>query len=228
MSRIEIAAECADDLLPVVEHDVQDELQPGAVCALTHVAVDAVALDHAGAGVRVVDVAGAVVEHRGGAADDAGQHGLAAAGEAGEEVRLDEALGHEKVRLIGDAVEQQAVAGGHEPQIDKAGVVVCVVDDDPLMGDDFLAVAVEQLLRGGGTVAARGHEDGDAGLRRAGTDLAQDQRHQQAAGHRAGVVAGDDDDVLLPPDAVAQPGSSVRMGERLLDERALGHGRLKA
>ena len=131
------------------------------------------------------------------AGGDAGQDALAAAGEAGEEVRLDEALGHQQVGLGGQLVDDQVAAAGQLAEIDEVVGVVAVVDDDLLVGDDVLAELVDELFPGGLAVAAGGDQQGDVGVGAALADLLQHRGDDDLAGHRAGVVGADDDDLLL-------------------------------
>ena len=136
-------------------------------------------------------------------------------------MRLDKALGHQEIRFVSDAVEQQAVAGSHRAQIHKAVVVVRVMDDDALMGDDVLAVAIQKLLLRRGAVAACGHKDGNVGFRISGADFPQNDGHQQAAGDRARMIAGYDDDFLLAANALAQRQTAVRMRNGVFDQLGL-------
>ena len=92
---------------------------------------------------------------------DARQDALAAAGEAGEEVGLNEALGHQQVGLGGHLVDDQLGAGGKHADLHVARGVPAVVADELFLVGDLLAHLVHQLLVGGGAVEAGGDEEGD-------------------------------------------------------------------
>ena len=99
--------------------------------------------------------------------------------------------------------------------------------DNLLVGDDVLAVLVDELLVRGGTVHARGHEDAHARLRRRGVDAAKQDGHRHARGHGTRVVGADDDDVTLARAKLLELGRAVGVVEGVLDELLLALGRLE-
>ena len=107
-------------------------------------------------------------------------------------MRLDEALGHQQVRLHRRPVNDQGRAGGQNADLHIAVRVKGVVDADGFRRGDFLPQLGGQLRFGGQTVEARGHQQGDLN---AGIALPERPEHggqNVPAGHGAGVV-GDDD-----------------------------------
>lgn len=85
-----------------------------------------------GARPRIVDEGRAVVRKHGPAPRDAREHALAPAREPREEVRLDEPLRHQQIRLRREAVDHQRPARGQRPQVDEVRLVVAVVNHDLL------------------------------------------------------------------------------------------------
>ena len=96
------------------------------------------------------------------------------------------------------------------------------MDDDLLLGHDVGAELVDQLLLGGLTVAAGGDEDSDVGVGVALADLRQHLGHDDLAGHGTGVVAGDDDNLLLALSHDGQLGGADGVLQGLTDQLLLG------
>ena len=155
------AGERADDALRGVDDDVEHEGEPRAVGGEDHVAVDGVPLEDPGPRPGVGDELRAVVREDGLARGDAGQDRLAPAGEAREEVRFDESLGEQQVRLEREAVQAQAPAGGEDAGVDERGLVGRVVQDDPLARDDLLAELLDELLAARRAVARAAASGGE-------------------------------------------------------------------
>ena len=197
MSFFQIARPGGHDLLLTVQRHVHDELHVHRAGGADHVFVDGVALQHAGDRVGIGDGLVAVVLVDGGGVADAGQDALAPAGEAGEEVRLDEALADQQVAVHGDLVAEELGAAGQVAHLDEVVRLKGVVHGDLLVVHDGVAEHAPLLLLGGGPVQAGGDEDGDVRVRVAGADLRQQDGQGQLAGHSAGVVAGDQGDLLL-------------------------------
>ena len=197
MRKVDVAGDGVDGHLVGVIDDVDDIVEARAAGGVEHVVVDGVAVHDAGAAVGIVDELAVVVVDDGLAGGDAGQDALAAAGEAGEEVRLDEALGHEQVGLGGQLVDDEVAAAGQLADVGEVLDVVAVMDDYFLVRDYLLAELADELLLGGLAVAAGGDEEGDVGVGIALANLLEHGRDDDLAGHRAGVVGADDDDLLL-------------------------------
>ena len=142
-------------------------------------------------------------------------------------MRLDEALRKQQVGIGRDLVDDALTAGGQRADLLHHAVVGGDVHDDLLVGNDVLAVLVDELLVRGGTVHARGHEDAHACLRRRGVDAAKQDGHRHARGHGTRVVGADDDDVTLARAKLLELGRAVGVVEGVLDELLLALGRLE-
>ena len=224
MGKIDVAGDGEDGLLVGVDDHVDDVGQTRGAGGIEHVVMDGVAVDDAGAGAGAGDELAVVVIDNGLAGGDAGQNALAAAGEAGEEMGLDEALGHQQVGLGRQAVDDQVAAGGELAQVGQILGIVAVVDDDLLVGDDLGAELVDQLFLGGLPVAAGGDQDGDIRVGAALTDLSEHLGNDAFAGHGAGVVAGDEDDLLLALGHDAQLRGADGVGHGVVDQLNGGLG----
>ena len=221
MSLVDVSGKGADDLVLAVQDHVEDE---GEVCHLgrgEHVLVDMVVAEVASAGVGVVHKLAVVVVHDRLIGGHARQDGLAAAREAGKEVRLDEALGQQQVGVGSDLVDDALAAGGKGPDLLHHGVVGGHVHDDLLLGHDLLAVLVDELLVGGGTVHAGGDKDAHASLGRGGVDAAEQDGHGHAGGNGTRVIGADDDDVALAAAELLELGRTIGVVQGLLDELLL-------
>ena len=184
--------------------------------------MDGVVLQHAGGGVGAGDGLVGVVLVDGGGVADAGQDALAPAREPGEEVRLDEALGDQQVAVQRQLVDPQLGAGGQAADILEVVVLKGFVDGDLLVVDDLVAEHPALLLLGGGAVQPGGDQDGDVGVGAAGADLLQQNGQGELAGHRAGVVAGDDHHRMLALGQLPQAGGADGVGEGVADQFGLG------
>ena len=122
-------------------------------------------------------------------------------------MRLNKALGNDEVTFQRQTVDAESRAGGQLADITHLLRLEGVVDHDPLAGHDIGTEAVQQFLLGGGAVKAGGDQNGDGGVRLTLADLLQQNGHGDAGGHTAGVVRGDDQDILL---ALRQSGQGRR------------------
>ena len=164
---IQIAGICVDHALLLVDKHVQDKLQARLMRGEEHILMNGIALKAALHGARTGQEAGIVVVQHGLFRGDARQDRLAPAGEACEEVRLDEALGHDQLGPVHQVVDPQLAAGGQYALeghiVHAAGDVV----DDRLARDDFLAELVDHFLARGRPVHAGGDQYADFGVGRA-------------------------------------------------------------
>ena len=144
--------------------------------------MEGIAVQHAGAGAGGGNKLGAVVAQNGDLIAHAGQHALAAAGEAGEEVRLNEALGHQQVGLHRQPVNDAIGAGGEHADLHVGGGVPAVVNHNGFMVHDVLTQLANQLLFGGGAVEAGGNQQGDLDVRIAPAQLGQHMGQNVLAG----------------------------------------------
>jgi hypothetical protein len=150
--------------------------------------VHGVAVQNAGAGEVAVYEAAAVVAQNGDLVADAGQNALAAAGEAGEEVGLDKALGYKQIGLGRHAVDYARRAGGQDAHLHVALGIAAVVDDYLHLIHYLPAQLGLKLRSGGGAVEAGGHQQCDGNIGRALAQLGEHVRQYVPAGYRAGVV----------------------------------------
>ena len=205
--------------LVVVDHGVDDEGEPRPPRRPDHVPVDWVALEHARARPRIVDEGRAVVRKHGPAPRDAREHALAPAREPREEVRLDEPLRHQQIRLRREAVDHQRPARGQRPQADEVRLVVAVVNHDLLPRVQLRPELFAQLLRRGRAVAARGDQQRDLRRRVSAPDLLEHRRQDRPARHGPRVVAQEHDDLLLAARELAQARRADRVVQRAPHER---------
>ena len=100
----------------------------------------------AGTRMGIVHKLTVVVVHDGLVAGDARQDGLAATRETGKEVRLNEALGKQQIAIGGNLVDNALAARGQSADLLHHAVVSRDVHNDFLVGNDLLAVLVDELL----------------------------------------------------------------------------------
>ena len=87
-----------------------------------------------------------VVVHDGLVAGDARQDGLAATRETGKEVRLNKALGKQQIAIGGNLVDDALATRRQGADLFHHAVVSRDVHNDFLVGNDLLAVLVDELL----------------------------------------------------------------------------------
>ena len=213
-----VAGKGRHSLLVLVDDDVDDvgELRHGR--GRDHVLVHRVAVEDAGARIRAVDEAAAVIAHHRDLVADAGQHALAPAGKAREEVRLDEALGDQQLRLGGEPVDHAGRAGGQNAHPDVRRGIPAVVDDDAALPIQLVAELYAQLLLRAGAMEARGHQQRDLDIRAALPQLPEHVRQDIPAGDRARMVGNDDDAVFSAPGQLRKARAVDRMLHRLSDD----------
>ena len=128
---------------------------------------------------------------------DTGQHTLSAAGEAGEEVRLDKAFSYEQLSLYGHLVNYAGGAGRKDADLHIAVGVAAVVHDDLAVVVQLLAHFEDKLFLGAGAVEAGGNQQGNIDVGVTGLQLGVHVGQNVAAGHGTGVVGYDDNAVFL-------------------------------
>ena len=199
MGLIEVAGESGNHFFFLVNDYIADESQLGLLGGVDHIPVNGVAVQDAGAGKGAVNESGAVIGQYGGPAGDSGEHTLAPAGETGKEVGLNEALSHQQVRLGGQLVDEQLASGGQGAQRYHVLILAAEMDGKVQAGPEekLLAVFVQHLFPGGGAVEAGGHQHGDLCRRGTGPDLIYQLGQNNLAGDRAGVIAADNDNLML-------------------------------
>ena len=206
---------------------VQDEGEARLVHRENHVAVYWVAVERSGAGAFVRDEFRAVVRKhrlpRGHAREDR----FAPAVKAREEVRLDEALRDEKIRLDRGLVELQASAGGQDSAIDHGRIVAAVVHDDFLPRDDFFPEFPDQLFARRPPVEPGRDEQRHVDRPVAPPQPLQHRRNQHLRRNRARVVAEDYRGGLRSGGEFFELRAADRVVERFFDLRASVGGRLR-
>ena len=212
----EVAAEDAGDALVGVEGDVAEEVDAGVEGDAPDVFKDGVAFGDAVGGVVVGEVGNAVVAHDVVCGGDAGEDAFAATAVAGEEVRFDEAGDDADGGLHEGGVEVDAAASlaGVALQEDLLIGVAGVVGEDAVAAGD---IGAEQGVDLGGAerlMQAAADEEGDlvAGDAGGGQGFEQGGR-DLPVGDGAGVVAEDDGDVVIGPDAIGQGGRADGGGD---------------
>ena len=207
-----VAGEHAGDPPLRVEGDVEQEPRLDQRRRLSHLFPDRVAVGDPPGGVRVADHGVAVVGEHALAAGQRRQGALGAAGEAGEEVRLDEAGEDHQVRLHHRAVQADGVAAAGGAGGDQLRIVPGVVLPAAVAVDDAGAQHLPQLRFGLRAVGAQGVDQGDVVAR-------HPRRFQRPQQHRQDAVVGRGAcDVRVghhhPPLARRQLGEWRRVGGR--------------
>ena len=138
-------------------------------------------------------------------------------------MRLDKALGHQKVTFHSQPIDVETGAGGQLSHGDKVLGSEGIVDHNVLMVYDLVAEHFALLGLSGGPVEAGGDEDGDLCIGVSGPDLLQEDRECDFAGHSPGMIAGHDDDAALACCQVSEPGTSNWIGQSFLYQSSLTH-----
>ena len=157
-----------------------------------------------------------VVVHDGLVAGDTGQHGLAAAREAGKEVRLDKALGKQQIAIGSDLVDDALAARRQGADLLHHAVVSRDVHDDLLVGDNLLAILVDELLMRRRTVHTSRNQNTNASLGSCSMNVMQQNRHRHTRRNRTRMVRTDDNDILLASTKLLERRRAIRIGKRLL------------
>ncbi len=193
MGQPEMPGHGAHDVLLAIQDDIDDKGQSGDFGRMEHVEMDRIVAQVPGARVRRCDEFGAMVCHDGFAGGDTRQDAFPPAGESGEEMGLDEALGDNQFGFHHTPVQDQPAAGRQAADFHERIRVIGVMDDDFLAAENLLAEFLGEFAMGCLAVAARCDEDGDVDVRLSAAQPFEDLRHDDAAWHGAGMVAGDDD-----------------------------------
>ena len=107
-----------------------------------------------------------MVVHDGLVAGDTGKDGLTAAREPGKEVRLNKALGKQQIAIDGNLVDDALATRRQGADLFHHAVVSRDVHNDFLVGNDLLAVLVDELLVRRRTMHTRSNQNANARLRR--------------------------------------------------------------
>ena len=143
---------------------------------------------------------------------------------------LNKALPHQQVGLGGEAVDEQLTPRGQGTQMDHVLGLAALMDHKAQAGVpiELLAVFVQQLGLSGGPMETGGHQDGNLRLRAARPDFSDQFRQDDLAGHGPGVVAADDDHIVLAPGQFLQAGGADGLLQRPPDQLRLPGGGMVA
>ena len=159
--REQLAAEGVRDALLTVQHDVEREVRARRGGDRAHVVVHRIAVRDPPARIRMADAGGVVERQRRLEAGEARRDELGAAGEAREEVRLDEAGRDADVGPRPFAVQPHRHIGAEAAHPRQRRPVARIVIDDPDRREHLVAEHRAQLLVGVAAVRSRGDEDDD-------------------------------------------------------------------
>ena len=194
---VNVAGKGADDLVLAVEHHVKHKGKVSHLGSGKHVLAHMVVAQVAGTRVRIVHKLTVVVVHDGLVASDTGQHGLTATRETGKEMRLNEALGKQQIAIGGNLVDDALATRRQGADLFHHAVVSRDVHDDFLVGNDLLAILVDELLVRRRTVHTRSNQNTHASLGRSRMDVMQQNRHRHTRGNGTRMVGANDDNILL-------------------------------
>ena len=198
MSFFTVASEGSDDFLVRVDDDIADEGQFSRFSCIEHVFMDGVSLQNPCAGLGAVDEFRAMVCQNRDLAGNARQDGFTAARHAGEEMRFNKTFRNEQVSISCHLVDAAVPTRWQRADADHVFVVAADMDDEFFMFRNFLAVFINQFFLRRSPVHARCDEDSNIDIRVPFAQFCQELRHDDVARYRAGMVAGNDDAVLLP------------------------------
>ena len=216
MRLVDVAGKGADDLVLAVEHHVKHKGKVSHLGSGKHILVHVVVAQVAGTRMGIVHKLTVVVVHNGLVAGNAGQHGLAAARETGKEVRLNKALGKQQIAIGGNLVDDALATRRQGADLFHHAVVSRDVHNDFLVGNDLLAILVDEFLVRRRTMHACSNQNANACLRRSRVDVMQQNRHRHTRGNGARMVGANDDDILLASTKLLERRRAIRVGKRLL------------
>ena len=216
MCLVNVAGKGADDLVLAVEHHVQHKGKVSHLGSGKHVLAHVVLAQVAGARMRIVHKLAVVVVHDGLVAGDARKDGLAAARETGKEMRLNEALGKQQIAIGSNLVDDALATRRQGADLFHHAVISRDVHNDFLVGNDLLAVLVDELLVRRRTMHTRSNQNANARLRRSGMDVMQQNRHRHTRRNGTRMVGANDDNILLASTKLLERRRAIRVGKRLL------------
>ena len=150
----------------------------------------------------------------------AGRHRLAAAREAGHQMRLDQPGDDLEIGADQAAVEPDLRTTLRPPEVHVLGDVARVVVADAIACDDVGADHLRQLVDAVGAMQPGGDEDLDALAGDAGAlERLQQRRQHDGVGDRPRLVGDDDDGIAAPARQLGQGLAADRLRERRRDRR---------
>ena len=216
MRLVDVAGKGADDLVLAVEHHVKHKGKVSHLGSGKHVLAHVVVAQVAGTRVGIIHKLTVVVVHDGLVAGDARQDGLAATRETGKEVRLNKALGKQQIAIGGNLVDDALATRRQGANLFHHAVVSRDVHNDFLVGNDLLAVLVDELLVRRRTMHTRSNQNTHAGLGRSGMDVMQQNRHRHTRGNGTRMIGANNDNILLASTKLLERRRTIRVGKRLL------------
>ena len=216
MRLVDVAGKGANDLVLAVEHHVEHKGKVSHLGSGKHVLAHVVVAQVAGTRMGIVHKLTVMVVHDGLVAGNAGQHGLAAAREASKEVRLNKALGKQQIAIGRNLVDDALAARRQGADLFHHAVVSRDVHNDFLVGNDLLAVLVDEFLVRRRTVHTRSNQNTHTSLGRSGMDVMQQNRHRYTRGNGTRMVGANNDNILLASTELLERRRAIRVGKRLL------------
>ena len=216
MRLVDVAGKGADDLVLAVEHHVEHKGKVSHLGSGKHVLAHVVVAQVASARMRIVYELAVVVVHDGLVAGDARQDGLAAAGETGKEVRLNKALGKQQIAIGSNLVDDALAARRQGADLFHHAVIGRDVHNDFLVGNNLLAILVDEFLVRRRTVHTRSNQNTHSSLGRSGMDVMQQNRHRHTRGNGARMIGANNDNILLASTKLLERRRAIRVGKRLL------------
>ena len=170
----------------------------------------------AGTRVGIVHKLTVVVVHDGLVAGDARQDGLAATRETGKEVRLNKALGKQQIAIGRNLVDDALATRRQGADLFHHAVVGRDMHNDFLVGNDVLAILIDELLVRRRTVHTRSNQNTHTGLGRSGMNVMQQNRHRHTRRNGTRMVRADNYDILFASTKLLERRRAIRVGKRLL------------
>ena len=227
MCLVDVAGKGANDLVFAVEYHVQHKGKVSHLGSSKHVLAHVVVAQVAGTRMGIVHKLTVVVVHDGLVAGDTRQDGLAAARETGKEVRLNKALGKQQIAIGSNLVDDALAARRQGADLFHHAAIGRDVHNDFLVGNDLLAVLVDELLVRRRTMHTRSNQNTHASLGRSRMDVMQQNRHRHTRGNGTRMIGANDDNILLASTKLLERRRAIRVGKRLLHQLFLRFCSLK-
>ena len=189
--RDQVAGKDAGDLTRFIERDVEEEARPDAQGDVAHFLPDRISFGDAKRGLRIADVALAVVAHHGVKIGDTGHDAFRSAAEAGEEMRFNKTGDNPHVGVGKMFVDQGRFARAGDAELNVRVGVVRLVIEHAIIRHDFGREHFFQFGFGVGTMGAKRVEQGDVFARHVG-QMREQPRNEPVIRRGAGDVGEDD------------------------------------
>ncbi len=137
-------------------------------------------------------------------------------------MRLDEAFRDQQVGPVDQVVQPEGAARRQGPLEDHVLLIPAVVNDKIFLTHQVRAELGLHLVRCRQAMEPGSYQDLNRRVRVVASDFRQQQRQRDRAGHRAGVVAGQDQDTACRAGQVAEQRRRDRMRQGVQDLFLLG------